>query len=100
DLVGEDVSRRPQRERGHRTGADRHGGGRDLLRRAGRGSTGVSLQGFYIAATVVALVQWLRLRDRRILALLAMFALLAIGHSPAPPARVEPRYPTGRGSRP
>jgi hypothetical protein len=41
----------------------------------------VSLQGFYIAATVVALIQWLRLRDRRILALLAMFALIAVGHS-------------------
>ena len=41
----------------------------------------MSLQAFYIAATVVTLVQFLRLRDRRILALLVMFALLAIGHS-------------------
>jgi len=41
----------------------------------------VSLQGFYIAATVVTLIQWWRLRDRRLLALLAMFALIAIGHS-------------------
>lgn len=41
----------------------------------------MSLQAFYVAATVVTLIQWLRLRDRRILALLVMFALLAIGHS-------------------
>jgi hypothetical protein len=41
----------------------------------------VSLQGFYLAVTVVALIQWLRLRDRRLLALLVMFALIAIGHS-------------------
>jgi hypothetical protein len=36
---------------------------------------------FFIAATVVALIQWLRLRDPRLLALLGMFLLLAIGHS-------------------
>jgi hypothetical protein len=41
----------------------------------------VSLQGFYIAATAVALLQWLRLRDRRLLVLLLMFALFAVGHS-------------------
>ena len=41
----------------------------------------MSLQGFYIAATVVALVQWLRLRDRRLFTLLVMFALMAVGHS-------------------
>ena len=35
---------------------------------------------FFIAATVVTLIQWLRLRDPRLLALLAMFALIAIGH--------------------
>ncbi|HSB60532.1 MAG TPA: hypothetical protein VLI67_02355 [Vicinamibacteria bacterium] len=40
----------------------------------------MSPESFYVAATVVALVQWVRLRDRRILALLAMFALLAVGH--------------------
>ena len=41
----------------------------------------MSPDSFYVAATLVALVQWVRLRDRRILALLAMFALLAVGHS-------------------
>jgi hypothetical protein len=35
----------------------------------------------FIGATVVALIQWLRLRDPRLLALLAMFALIAIGHA-------------------
>jgi hypothetical protein len=39
-----------------------------------------SLQGFFVAATVVTLVQWLRLKDRRVLPLLAMFALLALAH--------------------
>ncbi len=43
----------------------------------------MSLQAFYVAATLVTLIQWLRLRDRRILALLVMFALLAVGHSRA-----------------
>jgi hypothetical protein len=41
----------------------------------------VSLQAFYVAATVVALIQWLRLRDRRLFALLAMFLFQAVGHS-------------------
>jgi hypothetical protein len=41
----------------------------------------VSLQGFYVAATVVALIQWWRVRDQRLLALLAMFAFTAFGHS-------------------
>jgi hypothetical protein len=40
----------------------------------------LSLQGFYVAATVAALVQYLRLKDRRLLPLLAMFALLAVAH--------------------
>jgi hypothetical protein len=38
----------------------------------------VSLQGFYVAALLAALVQYLRLRDARLLPLLAMFALLAV----------------------
>ena len=37
--------------------------------------------GFFVAATVVTLVQFLRLHDRRLLALLAMFVLLAAAHS-------------------
>ena len=40
----------------------------------------ISLQAFYVAATVVALLQWLRLRERRILALLALFACLMVAH--------------------
>jgi len=40
----------------------------------------ISLQAFYVAATVVTLVQWLRLRDKRLLPLLAMFALLSLAH--------------------
>jgi len=35
---------------------------------------------FYVAATVVTLVQYLRVRERRLLALMALFALLALGH--------------------
>ena len=37
--------------------------------------------GFFVAATVVTLVQYLRLRDRRLMALMAMFVLLAAAHS-------------------
>jgi hypothetical protein len=40
----------------------------------------ISLQAFYVAATVAALVQWLRRRDRRLLPLLAMFGLLSLAH--------------------
>ena len=32
---------------------------------------------FFVAATVVTLLQWLRLREKRLLPLLALFALLA-----------------------
>ncbi len=39
------------------------------------------MTGFAVAATVVTLMQYLRLRDPRFLPLLAMFALLAIAHS-------------------
>jgi len=39
------------------------------------------MAGFFVAATVVTLVQLVRLRDRRLLALLAVFALLAVAHS-------------------
>jgi hypothetical protein len=36
---------------------------------------------FFVAASVVALLQLLRLRERRLLPLLALFALLALAHS-------------------
>ena len=37
--------------------------------------------GFFVAATVVTLVQFHRLHDRRLLALVALFLLLALAHS-------------------
>jgi len=40
----------------------------------------ISLQGFFVAAMVVTLLQWLRLREKRLLPLLAMFALLSLAH--------------------
>jgi hypothetical protein len=40
----------------------------------------ISLQSFYVAASVVALIQWLRVRDRRVLPLLALFLFLAVAH--------------------
>ncbi len=40
----------------------------------------MSLQSFYIAATVVALLHFLRNRDLRRLPLLLMLALLAVAH--------------------
>jgi len=40
--------------------------------------------GFFVAAIVVTLVQLLRLHDRRLLALLAAFVLLALAHSRQP----------------
>ena len=39
-----------------------------------------SLEGFYVAATVVALLQFLRLRERRLLPFLLGLALLAVAH--------------------
>ena len=40
----------------------------------------ISLQAFYVAATVVTLLQWLRVREPRLLALLALFACLSLAH--------------------
>jgi ammonia channel protein AmtB len=40
----------------------------------------MGLVAFFVASTVVTLVQYLRLRERRFLPLLALFALLALGH--------------------
>jgi hypothetical protein len=39
------------------------------------------MTGFYVAATLVTLAQWLRVRDRRMLALLALFASLTVAHT-------------------
>jgi hypothetical protein len=41
----------------------------------------MSLVGILVGATVVALLQFLRLRDRRLLALPSLFALLALFQS-------------------
>jgi hypothetical protein len=43
----------------------------------------VSLVGFYVAASVVTLIQFLRVRDLRIVPLLFLFALLAVAHAQA-----------------
>ena len=40
----------------------------------------MGLVAFFVAATVVTLLQYLRLRDRRFLSLMALFALLALAH--------------------
>ncbi len=40
----------------------------------------MSLQAFYVAATVVALLQFLRARDKRLVPLVLMFAFLALAH--------------------
>ena len=39
--------------------------------------------GFHVAAAVVTLVQYVRVRDRRLLPLMALFALLAAAHDQA-----------------
>jgi ammonia channel protein AmtB len=43
----------------------------------------VSLAGFFVASTVVTLLQFLRLRDWRLVPLLAVFACLALAHGQA-----------------
>ena len=43
----------------------------------------MSLVGFFVAAVVVTLLQFLRLEDRRLLPLLALFACLALAHAQA-----------------
>jgi hypothetical protein len=40
----------------------------------------VSLQAFYVAATLAGLVYYLRLREPRLLPLLALFAFQAVAH--------------------
>ena len=39
------------------------------------------MTGFFVAATLVTLWQWLRLKDPRVLALLVLFACLATAHA-------------------
>ena len=39
------------------------------------------MAGFFVAATVVTLLQYLRLREWRLLPLLTLFVLLALAHS-------------------
>jgi len=36
---------------------------------------------FFIAATVVTILQYIRVRERRLLPLMALFAFTALGHS-------------------
>lgn len=43
----------------------------------------MSLAGFFVAATVVTLLQFIRLRDKRIVPLMALFACLAAAHAQA-----------------
>ncbi len=38
------------------------------------------MSGFFIAAMVITLLQYLRVKERRMLPLLTLFALLALGH--------------------
>ena len=40
----------------------------------------MSLVGFFVAAVVVTLLQYLRIRDRRLLPLLALFVCLMLAH--------------------
>jgi hypothetical protein len=40
----------------------------------------MGLVSFFVASTVVTLVQFLRVRDRRLLPLLALFVLMAVAH--------------------
>lgn len=41
----------------------------------------MSLAGFFVAATLVTLMQFVRVREKRLLPLLALFACLAVAHS-------------------
>ena len=43
----------------------------------------MSLAAFYVAATVVTLMHYVRVRDHRVLPLLAMFACLFVAHAQA-----------------
>ena len=54
--------------------------------------------GFFVAATLVTLVQFFRLHDRRLLALLAVFVLLALAHSRPPGDAWGQRYHLAAGT--
>src|SRR5262249_6005197 len=87
DLVAQALAGGKERERGHEPGADRHGRGRDVLRLPGRGGAPAGdrgrhgMSGFYVAASVVTLVHWLRMKDRRLLPLLGLFSMMAAAHA-------------------
>src|SRR5262249_27914401 len=90
-LVAQALARGPQRQRGDQPGADRHGRGGHLLRLPGRGGarageregagSGEGVSGFYVAAAVITLMHWLRMKDRRLLPLLGVFTMMAAAHS-------------------
>ncbi len=52
----------------------------------------MTLTAFFVAAAAVTLGQWLRLRERRLLPLLALFALLAVAHSQGDWAAARPYH--------
>jgi hypothetical protein len=52
----------------------------------------VSLAGFFVASTVVTLLQFLRLRDWRLTPLLALFACLALAHGQADSYAARPYH--------
>ena len=54
--------------------------------------------GFFVAATVVTLAQYLRHRERRMLPLLALFVLLAVAHSRQPGSPWGPRFHLAAGT--
>jgi hypothetical protein len=39
------------------------------------------MSGFYVAATVVTLIHWLRMKERRLLPILFLFVMMAVAHS-------------------
>ena len=56
------------------------------------------MAGFFVAATIVTLVQYLRHRERRMLPLLALFVLLALAHSRPPGDPWGPRFHLSAGT--
>jgi len=54
--------------------------------------------GFFVAATVVTLLQYLRIRERRLLPLLALFLLLALAHSREAGDPWGPRFDLAAGT--
>jgi hypothetical protein len=56
------------------------------------------MAGFFVAATVVTVVQYLRHRERRMLPLLVLFVLLAVAHSLPPGDPWGPRFHLAAGA--